>query len=118
MPPSAYPSITTTPPLKYSVPPPDYKSITVAHTYEDQGQSFNSTGDTAPQRWILEYNGLTAAQAATLDAHFASAKFTEAFSFVDRAGATQTNVRYLEYEADHIKTWVNQRRVVLVKRPA
>jgi len=116
--PSAYPSLTTTVPLKYSVLPPDFKDITVEHKYEDGGVSFNTTSATAPQRWLLEYNGLTASQLSTLDAHYASAGLSQSFNFVDRAGATQTNVYYESYEKDHVKSWVNSARVTLIKRPA
>lgn len=116
--PSAFPSITTTVPLKYSVLPPDYKAITTVREYEDGGASFNTRSNSAPQRWILEYNGLTASQLSTLDAHYASAGLNQSFNFVDRAGTTQTNVYYESYEKDHVKSWVNSVRITLIKRPA
>lgn len=121
MPVSAYPSRSAVRRLREVVLPPDYKDITVEHIYEDKGASYNTTGDSAPQRWQIDYLLLTnsASLAATLDAHFNSAKLTEPFNFVDRYGVTWTNVRYLEYDAppqDNIGVQV--RHVTLIKRPA
>ncbi|HKS27073.1 MAG TPA: hypothetical protein VJS44_04610 [Pyrinomonadaceae bacterium] len=120
MPVSAYPSKTTGGPrwLKYQRLLPDLMDITTIHRYEDKGASFNTTGDVAPQRWIIEYGVLQEATAAILDTHHEAAGFTQPFNFTDREGVLHTNVRYLEYEADNPKFDNQTRRVVLIKYPS
>jgi len=77
--------------------------------------------------WRLSYRGLTAAQAAVLDAHFASAKWLEdegmsaqTFNFRERSDVGTTlysGVRYTKYEVSHKKIWDRAREVELTKYP-
>lgn len=77
--------------------------------------------------WRLSYKGLTIAQAATLDAHFATSKWlselgmsAQTFNFRERSDIGTTlyaGVRYTKYEVSHTKTHIQFREVELTKFP-
>lgn len=100
---------------------PAYEEITDKHVYEDGGVSFVTFNDSAPIRWVIEYDGLSEADVAILDGHRADA-FGEVFGFEFTHPRTEqefTGVHYDEaFEEDHRKTWNNRRVIHLIKRPA
>lgn len=96
--------------------------------YDDGGVDASlQHGGSGVRVWRLSYRGLTIAQAAILDSHFASAKWLEAegmsaetFNFRERSDIGTTlyaGVRYQKYEVSHSKTWIQNREVELVKFP-
>jgi hypothetical protein len=67
----------------------------------------------------MEYETLTTAEAAILDAHHASC-YGEAlgFDFTEReSGTTYSDCHYEKYERSRMKSWVQIRRVTITKRP-
>lgn len=98
-----------------------FAEVTEKHIYEDGGASFQTVNDDAPIRWLIEYDGQELAESAVIDAHRADA-FGEVYEFTltnPRTTVVYTGVHYDEqFEEDHLKTWVNRRVVVLIKRPA
>lgn len=128
MPPSAFPDTSTVGQkyLKYLKHVPSYDDVTLESKYEDGGKDYNTSADTPPQLWTLEYDGLTETQAKVLDDHYASAKGKVlGFSFTEprnvpwsTTGSTYTDVHYEEYTKDHSKVWGQKRTVVLAKRPS
>lgn len=95
--------------------------------YDDGGvDTALRNGGNGTQRWYLFYDGLTALQAALLDAHVALAKLPEgdgpsAFSFnyrdVDSA-ILYGSVRYQSYERPvHKQKDIQTRTIQLVKYP-
>jgi hypothetical protein len=122
MAPSAYPA--NVPYLKYLKHPLAWDEITIISTFEDMGQDYNTSADTPPQRWDLQYDGLTMDQAGVLDQHYDSAmgqvlgfNFTEPRDdAAPNLARTYEQVHYEKYERDHRKSWNQSRTVTLVKR--
>jgi hypothetical protein len=95
--------------------------------YDDGGADYAlQHGGTGHKTWIVKYDGLTAAQAAILDAHVASAFYSDdegsawGFNMRDiRTAVLYTNVHYAPggYKIGHKKTWICSREIVLEKRP-
>lgn len=113
-------------PLKYLKVRKDYGEITLISKYEDQGRDFNTSAADAPQRWELEYNGLTDEDANILDEFYDAHKLSTTFTFIEPRdhpwtgveGGTFTGVRFESYDKDHDKVKGIQRRSVkLVKYP-
>lgn len=106
--------------LKFHQFQPAYAEVTEKHEYEDGGASFQTANDTGPIRWAIEYDGLSAAEVAVLDAHRNDA-MGEVYGFDltnPRTSVTYTDVHFDEgWSEDHQKTWVNSRAVRLIKRP-
>jgi len=87
------------------------------HRYEDGGADVN-VQPCGVQKWVLDYEGLTEAELATLKAHADLAKGrVNDFIFYDRQTATaHTNVRYAEFKIGrHRKRWFRAASVTLVK---
>lgn len=125
--PGAYPTPNTS--TSYGVGPlwlklhqfqPAYAEVSSKHQYEDGGASFQTANDTAPIRWLIQYDGLSLAEVAVIDAHMADA-FGEVYGFTftnPRTTVAYTDVHYDEgFTEDHEKTWVNSRTIHLIKRP-
>lgn len=94
-------------------------AVSKSPEYQDGGVDFNLDAETPTRQWSLTYTGITAAEAALLDAHHVLA-FHDAMEFNFRDPVTTTlhsNVRYLEYERSHAKRWIQDRRITLIKRP-
>lgn len=96
--------------------------------YDDGGvDAAMQHGGSGVRVWRLSYRGLTAAQAAILDSHFASAKWLEGegmsahtFNFRERSDVGTTlygSCRYTKYEVSHKKIWDRAREVELTKFP-
>lgn len=110
-------------PLYFELLPEEF--VTGRTIYDDNGADFKlQHGGIGVKRWRLDYDGLTAAQAAILDAHLAAAFYSPdegsafGFNFRDRDTAVlYSNVHYEKYEKSHMKTWIQKRSVTLVKRP-
>jgi hypothetical protein len=118
-------------PLFYEALPEEF--VVGKTIYDDGGADFRlQAGGAGVRRWILEYDGLTDAQAAILDAHLATTFFSPdegsavGFNFrahvpgtvwTDTSGTLYANVHYEKYEKGHKKTWANKRTITLVKRP-
>lgn len=95
--------------------------------YDDGGvDTALRNGGNGIQRWYLFYDGLTAVQAALLDAHVALAKLSEedgpsahSFNYRDVDSATLFGgVRYQSYERPiHKQKDIQTRVVYLVKFP-
>jgi hypothetical protein len=113
------------PTLYFQLEPEEF--VVSRTVFDDGGADYKlQSGGTGVKRWILKYDGLTAAQAAILDAHVASAFYSEdmgsaiGFNFRDRDTAVlYSNVHYAPggYKKGHTKTWVCSREVILEKRP-
>lgn len=106
--------------MKYHRFQPSYDDVTDEHLYEDGGASFVLFNDEAPIIFLFEYDGLDGDQHAILDNHRFDA-FGKAFGFEftdPRSGQVITDVHYLDWTEDHLKTWINSRTVRLIKRPA
>lgn len=102
------------------------ETFQVAFTeYDDGGRDTAlQHGGVGIKRWLLFYDGLTTAQAATLDTHMLSARLNGdglsayTFSFTTRAGVAYTGVRYERYDRPQFKFRDNQARtIVLVRFP-
>jgi|SRR5215831_866111 len=124
MPPSAYPTPSAGGPpyLKLLQLANEYRSVVVKEMV-DGGATYGADTTNAVMKWQFDYDGLTASQAATLDAHFASAYGSLlGFNFTDpRTSTLYTDVHYDPsngFVADHAKTFSQSRKVILVKRPA
>lgn len=129
MPPGAFPSSTTVgrKPNKYLKHDLDWKSITVESIFEDQGAKRNQNAPTPPQRWTLEWRGLSETMAKVLDDHYDSAggpfagfSFTEYrdYPWTGTTGSTFTDVHYESYTRDFNRAlWNHTRTIVLIKRP-
>jgi hypothetical protein len=123
MPPSAYPSVFTIRPSYFDELPAS-AAISQSPPFVDGARDFNIDSDQQVRRFILHY-GLTEADAATLDAHVASAAYNEdigsaySFEFTTRSGELIAGVRYDRggYERSHTKVWNQLRTVRLVKYP-
>lgn len=103
--------------------------------FDDGGADYKlQNGGAGLKRWIIKYDGLTAAEAASLDAHLASTFYSEdegsavgfnmrhhvpGTSWSDTSGTLYASVHYSPggYKTVHSKTWSNAREIVLEKRP-
>lgn len=95
--------------------------------YDDGGADYKlQHGGNGVKRWIIKYDGLTAAQAAILDAHLASTFYSSdqgsaiGFNFRDRDTTTlYSNVHYAAdgYKKGHNRIWNCSREIILEKRP-
>jgi hypothetical protein len=108
--------------FRYFEYPTDYKTVTREHTFEDGSKSKNELSDFAPKRFELVYNfnlRLPGKETnlAVFDRHFEANRFAKPFEFLTKKGILLTNVFYDEYEWSHDgnKSWLQQRRIVLVK---
>lgn len=96
-----------------------YKSE--VYEYADGNADYLLWADVKTIIFYLEYEILTEADAATLDAHLASARGQHlGFSFYDwRASTMYTDVHYLSYQRPpHKKKWIQSRSIQLIKRGA
>ena len=89
-------------------------------TMKDGGATYGMPNPYAIRRWELTYQGLTAAEAATLVSHFDDAQGPyEGFDFRHpRTDVLYTDCHYDSFERDHEKVWINSFTIVIVKRPA
>lgn len=95
--------------------------------YDDNGADYKlQAGGSGKKTWTFKYDGLTAAQAAILDSHLASAYYSPddgsalGFNFRDyRTGTLYSNCHYAPggYKISHVKIWSNGREVTIEKRP-
>jgi hypothetical protein len=94
--------------------------------YDDGGvDAALQHGGVGTKRWVARYNGLTAAQAATIISHYNSSKFladegisAHTFSLTDRDTAVvYTGVRYAKFEHSHTKTWSHSFEIEFVRYP-
>ncbi len=88
--------------------------------FKDGGASYGSSNPNGLQKWLLIHQGLTTAEATTLDNHWSSANgIYGGFTFRDpRTGTTYSDVHYESYEyPQHKRITMTERRTVLVKRP-
>lgn len=106
-------------PSHYRKREPDVSAVVVRNEFDDGGASFFTLNTAAPESWELIWEGLTNAEADIIEAHYRNAWTVYTFSWVDKAGATQTGLRYLEYERTHEanRSWIQRVRVVLIKYP-
>lgn len=98
----------------------EYPSV-IVKLMVDGGATYGADSATAVARWRLTYTGMTAAQAAVLDAHHDSARHNLlGFDFRDpRTGTLYSDVHYESYEyPGHTLYSVQSRVVTLAKRPA
>lgn len=104
---------------RFFEPPPDYDAVTTAHEYEDGGKSFNLDSEQQPRSFEISYDGLSELEAQILDDHYDEAKGQiNDFTFTHpRTGEEIEGVHYLSYERSHEKTWMQTRRVVLIRYP-
>lgn len=88
--------------------------------FEDGSASFNLHGPCAVEGWILTYAGLTPVEAATLDAHYNSARKAYEFWFYDRnTKRIYDHVFYKDYKVvKHTRYWNTVgRQIELVRFP-
>jgi hypothetical protein len=88
--------------------------------YTDGGQdSFLASTTPSEIVWEIEYDGILASEAVTLDAHNDSAYDTHLqFNFTDPETGTTHAVKYLEYQRGaRTHRDINKRLVKLIKRP-
>jgi len=119
MPPSAYPTPTLGGPQWSRCQVVDKKyPVTTGPAYYDGGQDTFGL-PFATIIWEIEYGGLEAADANTLDAHNDSAYDTHlAFNFTDPETGVTYTVKYLEYQrAPRRFRWQGGRLVKLIHRP-
>jgi hypothetical protein len=106
---------------------PDLYQVAVSE-YDDGGLDFAlQAGGAGIKRWVLKYIGLTPTQAAILDAHLASAGYSDqfgsarSFNFRDRdTGILYSNVRYAPggyVRVPHTYKQIQSREIILEKRP-
>jgi hypothetical protein len=120
----AYTPLTTIRPVWMDELPATF-AVSVSPAFADGGREFNLDADQKIRRWVIQYAGLTQAEAATLDAHVEATRYypdggsAYGFNFTDRDNVTHANVRYDAggYERNHTKVWSQSRTVRLVKYP-
>jgi len=94
----------------------------VVKLFKDGGASIGLSNANGVLRFEFTYDGLTLAEAATLDGHVASAIF-EFYGFQfrhPRTGTLYNDVHYEIYEPDHpVPNGMSQqsRHIILIKRP-
>lgn len=109
--------------------PKDYKEITVFAKFEDGGVDTNESATTAPQRWTLNYKGLTQTQAKVILDHYNTNRLSAKFTFKEprddpwtgAVGTTHTNL--VQYESpveqpEHAVVWSQALTVHLVMYPS
>ena len=91
----------------------DYEVIT--YKFDDGGADVNVV-PCGPRKWMLDYDGLSEAEAALLDNHYDLAKGrANDFTFLDREGVSHIGVMYESYDRPkHTKYWAQARRIVLI----
>lgn len=112
--------------MKYLKRPKDWAAVTVFSDFEDGGRDALEHADDAPIRWEITYEGLEDEDANILDEFFEQHRLSRPFTFIEprnhpstgAEGGTYTGVYFESYERDHVKVWIQTRRVVLVKHPA
>lgn len=113
--------------LKYIKHRKDWKELTLISVFEDKGVDTNESAADMPQRWTLEYDGLSEAQVAILDSFWDQHRLSVDFTFVEPRdapwteieGDTVTGVNFEDYEdGDHTKVWINRRVAHLIKYPS
>jgi len=99
--------------------PTDYSPVTLSHTYEDEGRSFNETTTTPPERWECTFPGLDYNEMLIFDNFANRVRLSQPFLFVDKWGVLHENVRIETYERSHNRniSWSHNVRFVLVKYP-
>lgn len=119
----------------WTIPTPDALPLTVGstrHTYFDEiegdwgehGQafpdghpSFTTIQTSAIRHFLVEWDGLSAEDAATLDAHWESTRGGLSFSVTHpRTAEVITNCRYESYDrTEHVRYWAQKRTARIVK---
>lgn len=96
---------------------PDWSEFTAK--FSDGSIKANTIQTARIRRFVVEWTGLSAAQAATLDAHWSSTRGGLGFTMTNpRTAEVLTNVKYERYErSNHVKYWSQERRATLIKRP-
>lgn len=120
MPPSAFPVNPSGKPYLRFVMLADEWPVTEGPVYYDGGRDTFCAATEPTRRWLIVFGGLTPAQAAVLDAHFASAKGTHlGFNLTWRDGTVYANVKYESYERNHpfLYDYSQSRAIQLIKRP-
>lgn len=107
-------------PSKYLEAELDYDAVTEDVEYQDGGKNFAENSDTFPRRWLFEYNSLTNAQAAAIDAVYNTYRKANSFSFTDKNGNVFTDCYFERFNKDHDghKSWIQKRRFSIVKYDA
>lgn len=114
------PDLTGIPYSRYWKPKADYDQVTYEHTFEDKGISVNSVNVSAPQKWEIEFNGLSVTEAKIWQDHYTLAFHNlNEFPFTEKDGTLQTGVRYLSFDCTHDghKSWIKTVKCTLIKRP-
>lgn len=113
--------------MKYVKHAKEWGEITLISTYEDKGVDTNESADDAPQRWTIEYDGLSEADVQILDDFWDVHRLSTTFTFIEprdrpstgAEGLTVTGVNFEAYEdRDHDKVWIQRRIVRLIKYPS
>lgn len=112
-------------PLYFQMEPEEF--VVGKTTYDDGGADYKlQHGGAGVKRWIIRYDGLTAALAAILDAWVATVFYSAdegsavGFAFRDRDTATLYSAVHIApggYKKSHTKTWICSREFILEKRP-
>lgn len=115
--PTAFPTVATIRPAYFDEIQPEWGEFGQQHA--DLFPQFATLQADQVRVFVLRYTGLSASDAAILDAHWASTRGGLSFTFTQpRTLEVLTGVRYLERpESDHIKTWAQSRNVKLVLFP-
>jgi len=115
--PAAFPSVATIRPAYFDELQGDWGEF--GQSFGDLFPSFATLQADKVRIFILRYEGLSAADAATLDAHYTSTRGGLSFQFTQpRTSEVLAGVRYAEAPtADHIKTWAQSRNIRLVLFP-
>lgn len=120
---AAFPTPDTTgiPYSRYWKPRADYDQVTYSQKFEDASEAANAVNSTAPQRWVIEFDGLSPFEAEIWQDHYDLA-FADlnSFPYTEKDGTTVTGVKYLKFECSHDghKSWIKKVSVELIKRPA
>ena len=101
----------------YDVLPHDWAAVTDSFEFEDGGKTFNLRTSNPPQRWKLQNGPLSTTQAGYFDTFYDTYGIHLPFTFLDKNGTTQTNVRIESYSRSHPDTraWRKTVEIVLVK---
>ena len=93
------PETTGIPYGRYDKPEPDFEKIVYENTYADGGKSFNVVNSRAPQRWLIEFDGLQEDEADIWSNHYALALHSaNDFPFTEVNGLLNTGVRYSKFQ--------------------
>lgn len=98
---AAFPTPDTTgiPYSRYDRADPEYDQVTYKHVFEDKGESKNSVNITAPQPWMIEFDGLLEHEAQIWRDHHALAFHDlHTFPYTDFNGDLYTGVQYRKYD--------------------